>query len=435
MVSQSIKQELFQNAVKTGDVEKMKKLLKRGWFSKPADVNKTDSIGIVPLIDAMSKIDVLNCLLDNGADPYFIYAPDSPEKGFSILTYFAIFRWTEGVQRMCSVMDMNKSHRPEYTLAAAASGGKYEIAKAILDWGVSPNVMNEDYALDDGEEGVPVVSNAVRYGHVHILELFDEYGADFHMTGKDGTTLPGYITRCNNHNKQLAVAQFLYDKGIEIDIPNDSGITPLMNAAKDNNVALARFFIERGAQIDAVDTEGNTVLMYAVKHVNPEMVDFLMEHMPDINAENDMGETAYDLAQDSFNDPQPVFKKDDTDEVKKEKTKEVKRKSRKILKILTNHGGGSIVEKPNKNVIKSYKPDDLSQTVADKDGDELVDMVESNRYFLKQLVQTGIILEALQKMTYEQTSLVYGKAEDKMTPELKDKAREIVRHKRAERTD
>lgn len=73
------------------------------------------------------------------------------------------------------------------------------------------------------------------------------------------------------------------------------GLTPLMYAAKRNNLECAKILIGRGANVNLQDQLGRTALMFAARYNNKEVAKFLVDHA-DLNVQNKEGETALMLA-------------------------------------------------------------------------------------------------------------------------------------------
>jgi ankyrin repeat protein len=120
--------------------------------------------------------------------------------------------------------------------------------------------------------------------------------------------------------QSLKVAKVLWDaKGIQIDIRNHAGETPLMMAAlkaevdaatalvahgaavqKDGwtplhyaatggSAAIVRLLLSKGAALDARSPNGSTPLMMAARYGNEEAVDALLAAGADRTAKNDLG--------------------------------------------------------------------------------------------------------------------------------------------------
>jgi ankyrin repeat protein len=120
--------------------------------------------------------------------------------------------------------------------------------------------------------------------------------------------------------ESLKVAKVLWDaKGIQIDIRNHAGETPLMMAAlkaeldaadalvahgaavqKDGwsplhyaatggNAAIIKLLLSKGAALEARSPNGSTALMMAARYGNEEAVDTLLAAGADRTAKNDLG--------------------------------------------------------------------------------------------------------------------------------------------------
>lgn len=93
------------------------------------------------------------------------------------------------------------------------------------------------------------------------------------------------------------IAQFLLDKGSDVNVKNTPGLTPLHYAAmsyfsRHSNLDIVEMLIENGADVNAKDNSGNTPIHIPALNCNFEMVRLLIEKGADVNAKNDAGETA-----------------------------------------------------------------------------------------------------------------------------------------------
>ena len=84
--------------------------------------------------------------------------------------------------------------------------------------------------------------------------------------------------------------------GVDPDLPNDKGETPLLRAADSGNVAIAQMLLRGGAHVGAADAAGNTPLHLASEKGHSAFVQLLIKHgaLPDVR--NEKGQTPLSLA-------------------------------------------------------------------------------------------------------------------------------------------
>jgi ankyrin repeat protein len=76
-------------------------------------------------------------------------------------------------------------------------------------------------------------------------------------------------------NDRTAIAEFLIQKGADVNASAKGGATPLHIAAQRNNRALAELLLAHKAKINATDTQGRTPTDRAVEWHHSDMVEFL----------------------------------------------------------------------------------------------------------------------------------------------------------------
>jgi ankyrin repeat protein len=91
----------------------------------------------------------------------------------------------------------------------------------------------------------------------------------------------------NKENEQVME----YLSGGRIDIKDEYGRTPLINAAFYNNVELIDWLVRSGAHINAADNIGFTALHFAAQEANTESLKLLIEHGADLNRKDIYGNT------------------------------------------------------------------------------------------------------------------------------------------------
>jgi ankyrin repeat protein len=74
----------------------------------------------------------------------------------------------------------------------------------------------------------------------------------------------------------------LLQAGASVDLADESGLTPLMAAAREGNVDILRTFISVVTKVDAADRNGHSALHYAIAARKREAAEFLLQFMPDL---------------------------------------------------------------------------------------------------------------------------------------------------------
>ena len=89
----------------------------------------------------------------------------------------------------------------------------------------------------------------------------------------------------------MEMAKLLKKHDVNINVRDDNGRTPLMQAAQENDLATFMLLVKLGADINARDCCDWTVLMQAVSRNNLAIVKLLVKLCVDINAKDDYGKT------------------------------------------------------------------------------------------------------------------------------------------------
>jgi len=109
----------------------------------------------------------------------------------------------------------------------------------------------------------------------------------------------GYLADLNT-----ALAEELIDAGANVNLPNQTGKTPLMFFAErgnENKYNIAELLLDHGAEVSYVDQSGNTALMYAAGNQDQmsakRMVSMILEKGRSMLEQvNNSGQTAMDIA-------------------------------------------------------------------------------------------------------------------------------------------
>ena len=155
--------------------------------------------------------------------------------------------------------------------------------------GSSPESWDKDY-----ESGTP--------SPIHILF---EAGVNPNVRDNKGETPLMTALKARNRN----MAAFLLRQNVDIQATDSHGNTALVLAAQHHYVDVAHTLIRMGATVNVANTEGNTPLLYALRQnphfphqtTNNALVETLIERGADINVMNNDKETPLIVAAESEN--------------------------------------------------------------------------------------------------------------------------------------
>ena len=147
-----------------------------------------------------------------------------------------------------------------------------------------PVIMRDDI--------VKALINNSAVGNIEKIRVFLNTGIDPNIVDKNGNTPLLVATK---YRKARAI-NFLLVRGANPNIANKKGITPLHIAIDNNDYKLVRNLILRGANIDIATASGFTPLMSAVNKGNDKIANLLIKNGAKINAQNKKGYTALHIA-------------------------------------------------------------------------------------------------------------------------------------------
>ena len=219
------------------------------------------------------------------------------------------------------------------TLAAAASEGQEEALQVLLDHGANIDARDEF--------GVTALMTAVKYNNKSCTDFLLTKGADASLRDNRGRTAMYLVAELG----YLGVLKYLFGHEVEIDTPDDEGITPLMAAVKNYNMGCAKLLVNRGASasikdfflamtynvaqynvdsinllltriraqgwsIDWQDETGQTALMCSVRAANIGAVKLLLEQGADVRVQDNRGKNALSIAYELHNSATEKFRTD-----------------------------------------------------------------------------------------------------------------------------
>jgi len=209
--------------------------------------------------------DVLNCLIENGADV-------NVRKEYSKCTPLMIaagcknLNAVEFLLKHGAIVDLqdkrNKSSL-HYGVEGAllSSDTSFDVVSCLLNHGADINApMNGKYT--------PLMM-ACRSQHVRLVNFLLQQGANVHLKDKDGKTALHFA--CETFSWKPASCDLLNcltENGADINALRKDNGTPLMVVSSCGGVDQITFLIKRGANVHLQDKNGDTALHHAARNMN-----------------------------------------------------------------------------------------------------------------------------------------------------------------------
>jgi ankyrin repeat protein len=305
----------FVNMARQGDISTMKLFLAAG-INPNVEDNLFHRETALMVAAGKGHTEIVKLLLEMGANPDI----QNDFNGTALLNA-AKEGHTESLRLILEAdleIDAKDIHGAT-ALMHATQRGDTEMVRLILQ-------KNPDVNLrEDGRWGSfsPALKMAAEGGHVDIVKLLLEHGADTSDQAVLGTALWGAARSCEPNILQLMldngavvntgryakspllqatgcsdveIVKTLLENGADVNRRDEDDRTDFMAAVKHNRIEFIGILFESGADINAKDYDGETALMYAALDGNTEMVEFLVENGADVNAEDNSGATALSRA-------------------------------------------------------------------------------------------------------------------------------------------
>ena len=151
----------------------------------------------------------------------------------------------------------------------ATTRGDPALVGALLGAGANPDAIDP--------RGRPVLALAGTRGHLDIVELLLENGADVDLReGSPGRSILQLVID-DASEPSLAVLGALLDAGADVDARDERGESALASAAFMNRYDAAAFLLERGADAAGENNDGVTPRRWAERNGNERIVELLSE--------------------------------------------------------------------------------------------------------------------------------------------------------------
>jgi ankyrin repeat protein len=191
--------------------------------------------------------DITELLLESGADPNLpLHNPPliaTVEGRTSDITTISV---------LVSSPNINLDYQDNLGRTAllwAVSKGRSDVVQVLLEAGANPNIGNH-------EDRTPLMMSVV-ISNVVMTKLLLDYGADVNDQDFAGRTALHYSVNT------ISPTVILDRDNVDLDIQDNLGRTPLIDAVDHNDVRAVSLLVEAGADPLVADNRGNTALYYA----------------------------------------------------------------------------------------------------------------------------------------------------------------------------
>ena len=210
--------------------------------------------------------DVLNCLIENGADVN-VRKEYSKRTPLMIAAHCKNLNAVEFLLKHGAIVDLrdklNKSSL-HYGVerASRSSDTSFDVVSCLLNHGADINApMNGKYTA---------LMMACRSQHVRLVKFLLQQGANVQVKDKDGKTALHFACELTFTWKPAScdLLNCLTENGADINALRKDNRTPLMVASSCGGVDQITFLIKRGANVHLQDKNGDTVLHHAARNMN-----------------------------------------------------------------------------------------------------------------------------------------------------------------------
>ena len=178
--------------------------------------------------------------------------------------------------------------------------------KFLLDKGANPNIKNstDQFMLAYVNDDVDVLNLLLEYGanpniknawgntplhyspNRKVAELLLNSGVDIDAKNTIYGETPLMV--CVNAGKYKMI-EFLLNKGADVNLPNDGGVTPLYEAVVGEDEDIVNLLLDKGANPNKETKRGWYPIHKAIGDENKHLIKLLLEHGADVNVKTSKG--------------------------------------------------------------------------------------------------------------------------------------------------
>ena len=174
-------------------------------------------------------------------------------------------------------------------ISATLGTGDYDTVNWLIKQGVDINQSNK--------QNCTAVHYSARAGHLDVLKLLQENGADIHQVTQSGINS---IISALRKTANCDTVSWLIEQGVDKYHCTKTGCTAIHYAARNNNIDLLKLLKDNKFDLTALDNQGNTALHWNMfsetKEGNEMNVQWLIKEGLDVNHSNIHGACALHFA-------------------------------------------------------------------------------------------------------------------------------------------
>jgi len=261
--SRRVAQPALNNAVASGNLEVVKRILDAGAYINEMEMGSDDpEFPALYTAFAQKHFHIADFLLERGIDPHLVTVRHVCEAG-SLEHLKKMYRlWNETPHRD-EYYDINYCNLGDVTpidiLLTALSCSEPELIRYAVE---ELHAITKANALD-------VMKEAFVFGNRPILEYLFRHCPDLDLTGDDGTALL-YAAGSN-----LNDLKFLDAHGLKFGT-SDAALNALRKAVSSGNGPSIHFLLEKGVPVGMPDPSGRLEIEFINEPTAPQMIDILL---------------------------------------------------------------------------------------------------------------------------------------------------------------
>ena len=220
----------------------------------------------------LDRGDVIDLLVKNKANVNALVVSDTAKRGYTPLLLAAETGHERQVRRLLDKRADPSINTPNNTsaLSLAAKSGNFESVKALINKLNNVNIPNAD--------GTTPLMYACRTDKLNIVRLLLEQGAEVNHQANNGITPLMTASYYNN----LAIIQELLRAGANVNLRATTGVNALMLSMNSGaSLPVAQTLLNAGVEVDVEDSEGRTPLFFAVHYKKYDIIRELLRRGAD----------------------------------------------------------------------------------------------------------------------------------------------------------